>query len=154
MNPEMKIIREVNIEAEDFYQDAVKIGQHAAEALKVYHRSQMTSLENIAESTLKTSDIFDYLKKQTARFPYWRQRVPDHDEVFGERLKNYLEKNLTRRLEELCTQRLKLGANTYEEKQERRRIYLLMIRQFIRQMVVEYEYQVSPVKQQMERRGS
>ena len=70
MNPEMKIIREVSIQAEDFYDDAVKLGDHAAFALKATHRSQMTSLENIAESTFKTSDIFDYIKKQTSRFPY------------------------------------------------------------------------------------
>ena len=69
MNPEMKIIREVSIQAEDFYDDAVKLGDHAAFALKAAHRSQMTSLENIAESTFKTSDIFDYIKKQTSTFP-------------------------------------------------------------------------------------
>ncbi len=30
MNPEMKIIREVHIQAENFYNDAVKLGDHAA----------------------------------------------------------------------------------------------------------------------------
>ena len=49
MNPEMKIIREVNIQAENFYNEAVKLGDHAAYALKAQHRSQMTNLENIAD---------------------------------------------------------------------------------------------------------
>lgn len=145
MNPEMKIIREVSIQAENFYGDAIQLGDHAASTLKAAHRSQMTSLENIAESTFKTSDIFDYIKKQTARFSYWRQAFPaqrDVDRGFGERLKDYLENELTRNLAKVCD-RLKIGNTTDEEKQERRRIYLLLIRQFIRQMVAEYEYQVS-----------
>lgn len=147
MNPEMKIIREVSIQAENFYDDAVKLGDHAAYALKAQHRSQMTSLENIAESTFKASDIFDYIKKQTSRFSYWRQPIheqKDSELGFGERLKNYLESELRKRLATICgPKRLNIGDTTDEEKQERRRIYLLLIRQFIRQMVVEYEYQVS-----------
>lgn len=146
MNPEMKVIREVNIQAENFYEDAARLGDHAAFALKASHRSQMTSLENIAESTLKSSDVFDYIKKQTARFPYWRQSAPgqSNGEGFGERLKIYLEKELKQRLEGMCSaKRLNIGNATDEEKQERRRVYLLLIRQFIRQMVVQYEYQVS-----------
>lgn len=148
MNVDMlKVIREVSIEAEDFYEEAVKLGNHAAYALKARHRSQMTGLENIAESTFKTSDVFDYIKKQTARFPQWRQADPkarDPNQGFGERLKEYLEKELARRLAALCgPRRLNIGEATDEERQMRRQIYLLLIRQFIRQVVVHYEYQVS-----------
>ncbi|HEY6407704.1 MAG TPA: hypothetical protein VIY29_09580 [Ktedonobacteraceae bacterium] len=146
MNPEMKIIREVSIQAENFYEDAVKLGDHAAFALKAIHRSQISSLESIAESTFKTSDVFDYIKKQIARFPYWRQPFPEHSDKtigFGERLKSYLEQELPKKLVIVCD-RLDYGNTTDEEKQERRRIYLLLIRQFIRQMGAEYEYQVSP----------
>lgn len=148
MNSEMKIIREVNIQAEGFYEEAVKLGNHAAYALRVRHRSQMTNLENIAESAFKTSDIFDYIKKQIARFPHWRQPDPtykDPNEGFGERLKEYLEKELLKALARICdSKHLDIGETTDEEKQRRRQIYLLLIRQFIRQMVVQYEYQVSP----------
>ncbi|MBE3558152.1 MAG: hypothetical protein IMW89_02880 [Ktedonobacteraceae bacterium] len=146
MNPEMKIIREVSIQAENFYNDAVKLGDHAAIALRREHRSQMTGLENIAESTLKISDVFDYIKRQTARFPDWRSPAPGQESLggFGERLKNYLEKELKKKLESICSAKgLNIGDTTDEEKQERRRVHLLLIRQFIRQMVVEYEYQVS-----------
>ena len=146
MNSEMKIIREVSIQAENFYEDAVKLGDHAAFALKAVHRSQITSLESIAESTFKTSDVFDYIKKQIARFPYWRQPFPEHTDKtvgFGERLMGYLEKELPKKLTIICN-RLEIGNATDEQKQERRRIYLLLIRQFIRQMAAEYEYQVSP----------
>ena len=142
MNPEMKIIREVSNQAENCYDDAVKLGDHAAYTLKALHRSQMTSLETIAESTFKTSDVFDYIKKQTARFTYWRQGFPEDktpDLGFGEHLKDYPEDDLAKRRDVIC------GPNklNIRDIQERRRVHLLLMRQFIRQMVVEYEYQVS-----------
>ena len=147
MNKDMQIIREVNIQAENFYEDAVEFGDHAAFALTKAHRSQMTGLENIAESTPKASDILDYIKRQTARFSYWRQSFPGErpsDEAFGERLKNYLEKELRTKRDAICnTKLLNIGDKTDEEKTLRRHIYLLLIRQFIRQMAAEYEYRVS-----------
>ncbi len=141
----MKIIREVSIQAENFYEDAIQLGDHAAYALTEKHRSQMTSLEGIAESTLKTSDVFDYIKKQTARFPYWREGFPEHsNQGFGEGLLKYLEERLVERRDGIC-KKLNIDSQTDVDKQERRRIHLLLIRQFIRQMVVQYEFRVSPV---------
>src|SRR5205807_2222165 len=103
------------------------------------HRSQMTGLENIAESALKVSDILDYIKRQTARFLYWRQSSPGEkpsDEAFGERLKNYIEGELARKRNAICNNKvLSIGEETDEDKRLRRYIYLLLIRQFIRQMV-------------------
>lgn len=142
---EMKVIREVSIQAEKCYNNAVELGEHAAYALKASHRSQMTGLENVAESTFKTSDVFDYIKRQAARQSYWRQPSPEQknsDAGFGERLKNYLEKELRDR-SGIIYQNLGIGNGTDEDQQERNRIYLLLIRQFIRHMVVHYEYRVS-----------
>ena len=147
MNKGMQIIREVNIQAENFYEDAIQLGDHAAYALTKAHRSQMTGLENIAESALKASDILDYIKRQTARTLSWRQVFPGEkpsDEAFGERLKNYLEKELARKRDAICgSKMLRIGNETDEDKTLRRHVYLLLIRQFIRQVVAEYEYRVS-----------
>lgn len=146
MNYEMQVIREVSIEADDFYESAVALGNHAAEALKARHRSQMTALENIAESTFKISDVLDYIKKQTARFSHWRQpfsEAKNGKQGFGEALRAYLENDLVERRDAVC-QRLGVGDSSYENKQERRRIYLLLIRQFIRSLVVTYEYRLNP----------
>ena len=153
MNPEMMVIREVSIEAEDFYEDAVQLGDHAAYALKARHRSQLTGLENIAESTFKTSDVFDYIKKQIARFDHWRQPFSSQQggqQGFGERLRVYLENDLARKRDAVCA-RLGKGETSYQEKQERRRIYLLLMRQFLRSMVVQYEYRVAESKNGKER---
>ncbi|HKV57086.1 MAG TPA: hypothetical protein VJO32_02355 [Ktedonobacteraceae bacterium] len=151
----MKIISEVSNQAEKLYENAIALGDHAAHVLKAAHRAQMTSLENIAESTFKTSDVFDYIKKQTARFPYWRQSMPesqsspgneDANQPFGIRLKNYLEQYLKKAADDICDpSHLNIGNTTDKEKQERRRIHLLLMRQSIRQMVAQYEFRVSPV---------
>src|SRR2546423_9208733 len=155
MNREMKIIYEVSNQAEKFYEDAIDLGDHAAHVLKATRRSQMTSLENIAESTFKTSDVFDFIKKQTARFSYWRQAMPENqfssgnkkaNQPFGLRLKDYLEQDLKITADELCDPScLDIGNTTDKEKQERRHIHILLIRQFIRQMVAQYEFRVSAV---------
>ncbi len=153
MNREMQIILEVNREAEDFYEDAVRLGDHAAHALTGRHRAQITGLENIADSALKTSDVLDYIKRQTARFSYWRQNFmgrssqggpayPWNDLPFGERLKLYVEKALAVKRDEIC-ERLKISGNTDEERHLRRRIYLLLIRQFVHQVAIQYEYRVA-----------
>ena len=163
MKKEMQIILEVSDQAENFYEDAIQLGDHAAYALKARHRSQMTGLENIAESTFKSSDVLDYIKRQTARFSYWRQSFPkdlsnqrfnEHPKQseesdpshkgFGERLKLYLEKDLVDKRNVICNERhLNIGNKTDEDRQLRRRIYLLLIRQFLSQMVAQYEYRVS-----------
>jgi hypothetical protein len=48
--------------------------------------------------------------------------------------------------ENICT-KLQLDKQAEEDEQVRRHIYLQLMRQFIRQMVVEYEYQVSLMQQ-------
>ncbi len=159
--PEMKIIIEVSNQAENFYGDAVKLGDHAGYAFresrgsstKNRHRAQMTGLENVAESTLKISDVLDYIKKQTARSEQWRKKLLDNNDPnrpqserqpFGERLRRYLEVDLAARRDGICSdKRLNVGNKTDAERQLRRRIHLLLIRQFIRQMVVQYEYRIT-----------
>jgi hypothetical protein len=201
INKDMRRIREISIQAEAMYDDAIRLGNHAAYAFKDLsrskrnsHRSQMTGLENIAESALKTSDIFDYIKKQTARFDYWRKEFPvskedqnkelyealknfleqeikdrhdDHKDPneglfevlknfleqetknrrdirddntgFGEALKSFLEREVKRRRDRICRV-LDIGDVTDEDKYKRQQIYLQLIRQFIRHLVVQYEY--------------
>ena len=152
MNRTMKIIREVNYQAELFYHDAVNMGDHAASALGKERRAQMTSLENIAESTLKSTDVFDFIKKQIARHDDWRKPFKQHTDPhqgFGERLKIYLEQDLPPKITIVC----KSSGVGDQEQQLRREIYLQLIRQFIRQVVVQYEYRVNPDKNTQERKS-
>jgi hypothetical protein len=143
---EIKIIREVNNQAENFYDKAVSLGDHAAKAFKDKHRSQMTNLETLAESALKTTDIFDYIKRQTARDEHWRRSHNPTEGMLGERLRAYLTDNLKKTRDEVCD-KLQIGEQSENDQQTRRHIYLQLIRQFIRQMVIEYEYQTSRMQQ-------
>ncbi len=78
----LKIKREISDQADILYEKAIELGDHAAEAFEGLnknerrrHRSQMTGLENIAETTLKVSDVLNYIKKQTARREYSRANL-------------------------------------------------------------------------------
>ncbi len=149
---EMKIKREVSNLADILYGKAIELGDHAADAFeglnkseKRRHRSQMTGLENIAESTLKVSDVLDYIKKQTARRDYWRKPSQKENKGFGVLLKEYLEGPLSEQKTTICN-RLGINDQTDPDGRERRRIHLLLIRQLIRQLVVQYEFRASEIE--------
>ncbi|HVB73840.1 MAG: hypothetical protein WCD86_14440 [Ktedonobacteraceae bacterium] len=143
-NYQLKRIREISNQVEIFYNEAVVLGDHAAHAFggRSEHRSQMTGLETIANSTFKTSDVFDYVKKQTARHREWQQTYPDGgapNDRFGERLLKQLQEDLAKKRDGIAN-RLSVGDKTDEDRLERRHIHLLLMREFIRKMVVQYEY--------------
>ena len=58
---------------------------------------------------------------------------------FGTQLKKYIEDSLRKRREEICT----ILGNIEEDSIEGQRIHLNLIRQFVGQLVVHYEYQVA-----------
>ncbi len=155
MNKGMQIKREVSDQAEQFYAEAQRLGTLAAEAMGKGRRSQMTGLENIAETAFKSSDVFDYIKKQMARFDDWRdapRRPPgagqsQHPEQgFGAGMLEQLE--ILKLKRDIICDRLKIGKESDDHRRERQQIYLDLIRQFIRQVVVQYEYRLSPVVSQ------
>ena len=138
MNQGMKIIKEVAqvADRDDFYGKSETLGEIASRAFGERRRSQMTSLENIANSTLKVTDVLDFIKKQFAK------SKPNEDwrkEDFGIELKKYIEQSLRKRREEICH----VLEGVEEESVEGQRIYLSLIREFVRQLVIHYEYRTS-----------
>lgn len=148
------IIMRVNEKAEDLYEDALELGTIAARAFdeqhggeRQKHRAQLTGLENIADTTLKFTDVLDYIKRQIAR-PQgqgWRKKYVGKDggeyKPFGESLKNYIEGRLRNEADQICSE-LKIG-ETPEDKRDHQLVYLQLIRQFVRQIVVQYEYRIN-----------
>jgi hypothetical protein len=100
----------------------------------------MTGLENIAETTQKATDVLDYIKKQTARQEGWKKEVGEKKERFGYCLKTYIENGLETYIDAVC--RGFIDSTSAEGKYERQEVYLHLIRQLIRQLVVRYEYQI------------
>jgi hypothetical protein len=147
MNRRTKIILFVNEEAQDFYARSLELGELAAKTFsqegekgRERHRAQMTGLENIAETTLKWTDVLDYIKKQMARPRGWT-KVYD-GKSFGESLKNYIEEELPEHVTRVCN-RVPIGNEGDDDRRDRQLVYLHLIRQFIRQVVVQYEYKAS-----------
>jgi len=151
MNKRMELIIRINKEAgsDEFYKVSQNLGMLAAKSFREEqgrerqhrHRAQMTGLENIAATTLKVTDVLDYIKKQTARQRGWQNKVGSHGERFGESLKTSIESGLETFLDNVCHDFI--DRTTYEGKLERQGAYLELIRQLVRQLVVQYEYQIS-----------
>ncbi|MBA2678587.1 MAG: hypothetical protein H0U76_09390 [Ktedonobacteraceae bacterium] len=144
------IILRVNEQAEDFYEKSKELGTRAARSFDTQgrerekHRSQMTGLENIAETTLKATDVLDYIKKQMARE---RSGWTIPEQQFGEHLKRYIEDKdgLKVAVDAVCTS-VGIGDTTEEDRRERKHVRLLLIRQLIRQVVVQFEYEDSELE--------
>ncbi len=138
MNQGMKIVKEIAqvADRDDFYTRAKTLGEIASKAFGKRHRSQMTSLENIANSTLKVTDVLDFIKKQFAKSKpneNWRK------EDFGIELQKYIEQSLRKRREEICH----VLEGVEEKSADGQRVYLSLIREFVRQLVIHYEYRTS-----------
>jgi hypothetical protein len=157
MKKRIELIIRVNKEAgsEKFYSESQKLGILAAQSFREEqgrerqqrHRAQMTGLENIAETTLKVTDVLDYIKKQTARQRGWQKEVGENKERFGESLNKQIESGLEPFVKNVCTDFIDI--TTPEGKQDRQEAYLELVRQFIRQLVVRYEYEVSKVEERV-----
>lgn len=147
------IIMRVNEKAEDLYEDALELGSIAAKSFpekgsdrQNKHRAQLTGLENIADTTLKFTDILDYIKKQIARQQAWRNiylgKTGGVSKSLGEGLKTYIEQRLKNEANQICDD-LHIGETLVEDKRDRQLVYLQLIRQFVRQIVVQYEYRIN-----------
>lgn len=167
MNTHIALITQVNKAAgsDAFYARSQALGLLAVRAFsdeqksekQERHRSQMTGLENIAETTGKVTDVLDFIKKQTAHQKVqqehqkegqgWKKKVGAKGELFGEILKNELESGLEPYIKNVCHDFI--DTTTDEGRQQRQEVYLLLIRQFIRQLVVQYEYEMSLMEERI-----
>lgn len=123
--------RAVALEADAIYERAKALGELAARSI-VGERggSQVRGLENVANGSLKVSDILDYVKRQTARHKEWQ------DGNFGAELLRCLEEDLYQRARGIAAGVPELAATWQQQ------IHLALIREFVRQLIVHYEYTV------------
>ncbi len=128
MNTQMKILKQIAIKADLFREKTKSLGEIAEKAFSDKHKSQVKNLENIANSALKVSDVLDYVKRQTGRDKKWKT------EGFGEKLLQETEVFLKQTRDNICGN---LQITSDEQKLE---VYLLLIREFIRQIVIHYEF--------------
>src|SRR5438128_568595 len=146
MKRSMLIVQQVSLRADAFYDHGQKFGQWAAQT--GMRRAQITELENVANSSLKVSDILDYLKKQTAKSKNgreWRQHLTTPQEAGTETDANPVQQQLGPEMITFISDRLRrerdvvcngVGSVTQQlaSEQEKQQVYLALIREFVRQV--------------------
>lgn len=137
MSQQLKINREVNIEVdrEGFRASAKELGERAAGIFTGNQKSQMKNLENITNSAHKMTDVLNFIKRQTGKAKAgdgWKRSN------FGQRLLEQLEMNVERKVGPIC-QALAFGEGDAPGRMD---IKLRLAREYIRQLVVHYEYRL------------
>jgi hypothetical protein len=148
MKREILFVQKIAEQADTFYGDGKSFGEWAFRAFGK-DRTQMKKLEGIANSTLKVSDVLDYIKKQTGKQKpgeKWRNRN-DNRQEFGQQLIIFISGTLESKRNTVCslvTSALEQAAITQEvTASERQQTYLALIRDFVRQAAAQYELEVS-----------
>lgn len=130
MRRELQLVRAIALKADQLYDEAVKLGQLAAQNLsgESGRRSQVTQLEAVANSAIKVSDVLDYVKRQTGKSSAWQK-----DEL-GLRLVGFLDSTLRGSMDHLQI----LPAVT--DPAERQHAHLELIRAVVHQIAAHYEF--------------
>ncbi|MGB1251993.1 MAG: hypothetical protein ACPG8W_15355 [Candidatus Promineifilaceae bacterium] len=120
-----------------FYETAETFGSLAASSLVNRGRSQMTGLENIANSSLKVTDVFNYIKTRTARSKSGREW---QDADLGKKLLAFLQNEGLGHLRDDHLKPIVKNMQVRENSAEYQQIYLHLVRAFIHQLVAQYEW--------------
>lgn len=134
----IQIIREVSLCADlpGFYEKSEALGNKAATALTRKKRAQISGLENIANSALNVTDVFDFIKVRSARHKEWQEGN------WGPELLNLPARQCgtekrTASIQASDSQKyFGLGSGVADGIL----VHLLLIREFVRQMAAQYEY--------------
>lgn len=129
----MKILKEISIKTDNFREETKSLGELAVDIFS-NNKAQMKNLENIANSALKISDVLDFIKRQTGRSKANEQWKKNN---FGNKLLNKIENELKSERDKICQL---LTVNDDYQKLE---IYLQLVREYIRQIVIHYEFKLS-----------
>jgi hypothetical protein len=147
MKREVLFVQQVAIQADNFYGEGERFGGWAAEALGSRQRAQVTGLEGIANSSLKVSDVLDYLKKQTAKDKpgiRWRHLSQERKEL-GTELIAFIRDQLRQKRDAVCQAVTRLTGQEPSE-EEKQQAHIALIRELIRQVAAQYELGASHVR--------
>ncbi|MDP2859267.1 MAG: hypothetical protein Q8P50_15025, partial [Bacillota bacterium] len=128
---ELQLVRAVALEADGFYEKSGEFGAKASGCFPGKQKSQMKNLESIANSSLKVADVLDYVKKQIGKD---KPDNPWREDRFGESLLTHLETDIRKRVGTLTVN------PPVTDRAESQRVQLQLIREFVRQMVAQYEF--------------
>lgn len=117
---------------EEFYHKAEVLGAKAANIfIEDKGKTQLNNLLNVANSSMKVTDIIDYIKRQIGH----GNRGFEKDS-FGDELIHYLYNDLKNVRNSISSELSELDIDEYQLQQ----IHLLLCRQFINSLVIHYNY--------------
>jgi len=138
MTAQQLLVLQVALAADGFYGSGEQFGRWAADAN--LNRSQITSLESIANSSVKVADVLDYLKKQTGKAKPqqgWRQQDAQGAEL-GPQLIECLGAGLRSQRDIIC-QKVGEQSGATSDAALQQQAHLALIREFVRQVAAQYE---------------
>ena len=145
MKREVLFIQKISEQADTFYSEGERFGKWAKQAFPARDRSQMKGLENIANSSLKVSDVLDFIKKQTGKSESgkrWRAKN-DQQQEFGKQLIAFIMGTLKNKRDLVCSLVASIAGQEAATDFELQQSYLALIREFIRQIVAHYELEAA-----------
>lgn len=150
MNLQMQIHKEVELRLDDMYSKTQELGKLA---VKVFGRgrgkTQLRNLENIANSSLKVSDVLDYIKRQTARMNEWKKQD------FGIKMLDYVQQGIDARKDDIFKKLLTETQLTSQEEKilkghqgefKKQEIAMQLVRGFVKQLVIQFEWALATGK--------
>jgi len=132
----MEIAKIVALKVDSFYNDAIDFVRNTQGAVKEIKKSQFEKLREVSECAIKVSDVLNYIKRQAARHDEW---VKDD---FADKLLDKTGRKLRKDMEEVCSQLSGPPASEAEKQQ----IHLILIREYIDQIVAHCLYPGPEVK--------
>ena len=126
------IRKRISLESEAMYAETEEMGMLMAQ--QKLNKTQVSNLHNVAFSSNKTVDIFDYIKTQTGK-----------DNEGDNWAKNRLGEKLLKKLGSLKSKADKIAASFKDQKIEidefdQQRIFLELCREFIKHTVAQFLY--------------
>lgn len=136
---EIAIRRRISAFSDAYYHDSKKLGEIAWQAFQGNSNSQLRGLENIANSTIRSSDILDYIKIQTGRSrptTKWRHKA------FGETLIEKMENQLPSDAQ-VVLDFVKGEVKDHQlVEDDLRRIHIILCRELIKHTIANYLYSI------------
>jgi hypothetical protein len=137
---EIAIRKSIALKADDYYEQAKNLGEIAYRGFGENKKSQIRSLESIANSALVVADILDFIKRQTGRSAADKQwRLED----FGRKLLKDIDESLRKNAQEIADDITKSITDHQMTDADQRRIHVLLSREFIRHLSAHYLYSMS-----------
>ena len=144
---EIALRKQIALKSDEYFDQTKSLGETAFLAFGEHKKSQIRNLENIANSALVVADVLDFIKRQTGRLTkQW-----GHDD-FGKNLLETIDTTLRKNAQDIHAQVMSQISDNQMFDADRRRIHLILCREFIRHLAAHYLYSVGLGKKLKEHR--